>query len=315
MRGGAGRLCTTGGGGGGVQGHFGRRLPLCRKTVDCNVRPTTHNGSVASACTHAGARAYTHKHKHTRTRTHARMYARTNAHCQNTNTYARPGVIKGRGEICQGTNFEGDNFGRGEMLPPPGILRLAVMSRWARMIPDISWSASNDPRNHHHNPECANYWAPLPRHRHHKPPPPQPSERSDPAQHAEGMTGDCPGRGKETATRRHVTQGRGGGSDFLSAYFVFLTCGRMGPRVVFQPLTSPSLSLVWLKCGGMAPPPPPRVTEHVTIRGSGWVLLFPGGLRIHAPAMLLPHRARAEVCVLKPPASFPRKHSAEALRC
>ena len=28
--------------------------------------------------------------------------------------------------------------------------------------------ASNDPRNHQHNPQCANYWAPLTPQRHHK---------------------------------------------------------------------------------------------------------------------------------------------------
>ena len=68
----------------------------------------------------------------------------------------------------------------------------------------------NDPRNNQHNPQCANYWAPLTRKRHHTEHRPQrPSEHSDPMQHAKGRTGDCPGPRKETATRRNVTQGSG----------------------------------------------------------------------------------------------------------
>ena len=89
---------------------------------------------------------------------------------------------------------------------------------------------SNDPRNHQHNPQHANYWGPLTRKRHILPHPAQPrhtshwaprtrkrhqqehrpqrpTERSDPTQHAKGRTGDCPGPRKETATRRNVTQG------------------------------------------------------------------------------------------------------------
>ena len=92
---------------------------------------------------------------------------------------------------------------------------------------------SNDPRNNQHNPQCANYWAPLTRKRHIPPHPakprhtndwaprtrkrrqqehrPQrPTERSDPTQHAKGRTGDCPGPRKGATTRRHVTQGGGG---------------------------------------------------------------------------------------------------------
>ena len=84
---------------------------------------------------------------------------------------------------------------------------------------------SNDPRNNHHNPRYANYWAPLTRKRHIPPHPAQPrhtnhwaprtqkrpqqehrpqrpTERSAPTQHAKGRTGDCPGPRKETATRR-----------------------------------------------------------------------------------------------------------------
>ena len=98
-----------------------------------------------------------------------------------------------------------------------------------------AWAAkqSNDPRNNQHNPQYANYWAPLtctqhipphpaqPRHtndwaprtrkRHQQEHRPQrPTERSDPTQHAKGRTGDCPGPRRETTTRRNVTQGEGG---------------------------------------------------------------------------------------------------------
>ena len=65
-----------------------------------------------------------------------------------------------------------------------------------------------DPCNPQHNLQCANYWAPLPRKRHHKEHRPQrPSERIDLTQHAKGRTGNRPGPRKETATRRNVTQG------------------------------------------------------------------------------------------------------------
>ena len=89
---------------------------------------------------------------------------------------------------------------------------------------------SNDPRNNQHNPQYANYWAPLTRKRHTMPHsaqpqhanywaprtrkrhqqehrPQRPTERSDPTQHAKGRTGDCPGPRKETATRPNVAQG------------------------------------------------------------------------------------------------------------
>ena len=79
-------------------------------------------------------------------------------------------------------------------------------------------------------PQYANYWAPLTRKRHIPPHSAQPrhtnhwaprtwkrhqqehrlqrpTESSDPTQHAEGRTGDCPGPRKETTTRRNVTQG------------------------------------------------------------------------------------------------------------
>ena len=91
-----------------------------------------------------------------------------------------------------------------------------------------AWTA-NDPHNNQHNPQYANYRAPLTRKRHIPPHPAQPrhtnywaprtrkrhqqehrpqrpTEISDPTQHAKGRPGDCPGPGKET-TRRNVTQG------------------------------------------------------------------------------------------------------------
>ena len=92
-----------------------------------------------------------------------------------------------------------------------------------------------EPRNNQHNPQYANYWAPL-THKRHIPPhpaqpqhtndwaprtrkrhqqehrPQRPTERSDPTQHAKGRTGDCPGPRKETTTRRNVTRGGGGGT-------------------------------------------------------------------------------------------------------
>ena len=92
---------------------------------------------------------------------------------------------------------------------------------------------SNDPHNNQHNPQYANYWAPLTRKRHIPPHPAQPrhtnnwaprtrkrhqqehrpqrpTERSDPTQHAKGRTGDRPGPRKEATTRRNVTRGGGG---------------------------------------------------------------------------------------------------------
>ena len=69
----------------------------------------------------------------------------------------------------------------------------------------------NDPRNNQHNPQYANYWAPLRRQRHHKAHRPRgPTESSDPTQHAEGRTGDCPGPRKDNATECHTGGGRRG---------------------------------------------------------------------------------------------------------
>ena len=94
------------------------------------------------------------------------------------------------------------------------------------------WTAKTvkRPRQQPAHPQYANYWAPLTRKRHILPPPAQPqhtnywaprkrkrhqqehrpqrpTESSDPTQHAKGRTGDCPGSGKETTTRRNVTWG------------------------------------------------------------------------------------------------------------
>ena len=68
---------------------------------------------------------------------------------------------------------------------------------------------------HSAEPQHTNYWAPRTRKRHQQEHRPQrPTERSDPTQHAEGRTGDCPGPRKETATQRIGTQGVGGGTAF-----------------------------------------------------------------------------------------------------
>ena len=107
----------------------------------------------------------------------------------------------------------------------------------ARQVVDGLWTEargqrkqSNEPGNDQHNPQYANYWAPLTRKRHIPPQPPQPrhtnhcaprarkrhqqehrpqrpTKRSDPTQHAKGRTGDRPGPRKETTPRRNVTRG------------------------------------------------------------------------------------------------------------
>ena len=85
---------------------------------------------------------------------------------------------------------------------------------------------SNDPRNNQHNPQYANYWAPLTRKRHIPPHPAQPrhtnywaprtwkrhqqehrpqrpTERSDPTQHAKGRTPPKPAPPPSKANQRH----------------------------------------------------------------------------------------------------------------
>ena len=96
------------------------------------------------------------------------------------------------------------------------------------------WTAKTvkRPRQQRAHPQYANYWAPLTRKRHtmlhsaqpqhtnywaprtwkrhqqeHRPQ--QPTESSDPTQHAKGRTGDCPGPREGATTRRNVTQGVG----------------------------------------------------------------------------------------------------------
>ena len=105
---------------------------------------------------------------------------------------------------------------------------------------------SNDPGNNQHNPQYANYWAPLTHKRHTLPHPAPPAhqllgsanaeprtrkrhqqehrpqrltESSDPTQHAEGRTGDCPGPRKGATTRRNVTQGGGVPNQFGGGKF------------------------------------------------------------------------------------------------
>ena len=66
---------------------------------------------------------------------------------------------------------------------------------------------------HPAQPQHTNHWAPRTRKRHQQEHwPQQPTESSDPTQHAKGRTGDCPGPREETTTRRNVTQGGGGGA-------------------------------------------------------------------------------------------------------
>ena len=62
-------------------------------------------------------------------------------------------------------------------------------------------------KGHPRAPTHTNHWALRTRKRHRQEHRPQrPTERSDPTQHAEGRTGDCPGPHKGTTTRRNVTQ-------------------------------------------------------------------------------------------------------------
>ena len=107
---------------------------------------------------------------------------------------------------------------------------------YGRPVDTGAWTAKTvkRPRQQPAHPQYANYWAPLTRKRHIPPHPAQPqhtnhwaprmrkrhrqehrpqrpTEHSDPTQHAKGRTGDCPGPRKDTATRRNVTRGGGGG--------------------------------------------------------------------------------------------------------
>ena len=107
---------------------------------------------------------------------------------------------------------------------------------YGRPVDRGAWTAKTvkRPRQQPAHPQYANYWAPLTRKRHTMPHSSQPqhtnywaprmrkrhqqehrpqrqTEHSDRTQHAKGRTGDCPGPRKETATRRNVTRGDGGG--------------------------------------------------------------------------------------------------------
>ena len=136
----------------------------------------------------------------------------------------------------------GNNFGSNLLWQPSNFRRMVFFVGGQRveerrqvvdcLRPEVcgQQKQSNDPGNNQHNPQYANYWAPLtrkrhvplhpaqPRHTNHWAPltqkrhqqehqPQRPTESSDPTQHAKGRTGGCPGPRTETTTRRHVTRG------------------------------------------------------------------------------------------------------------
>ena len=103
---------------------------------------------------------------------------------------------------------------------------------YGRPVDRGAWTAETvkRPRQQPAHPQYANYWVPLPRKRHSMPhsaqpqhtnywaprtrkrhqqehQPQQPTESSNPTQHAKGRTGDCAGPRKGATTRRNVTQG------------------------------------------------------------------------------------------------------------
>ena len=115
--------------------------------------------------------------------------------------------------------------------------------RWSTTGGRRCVGSKNNQTTNQHNPQYVNDWAPLAHKRHILPHPAQPrhtndralrtrqrhrqehrpqrpTERSDPTQHAEGRTGDCPGPRKGATTRRTVTRGVGGwgGGRPLQAY-------------------------------------------------------------------------------------------------
>ena len=120
---------------------------------------------------------------------------------------------------------------------PPGLWHPATpgppaTAKWPEARAPFNTSAPllrGGGSHNQHNPQYANYWAPLTRKRHIPPHPAQPrhpndwaprtrkrhqrehrpqrpTERSDPTQHAKGRTGDCPGPRKGATTGRNVTQ-------------------------------------------------------------------------------------------------------------
>ena len=64
----------------------------------------------------------------------------------------------------------------------------------------------NDPHNNQHNPQCANYWAPLTRKRHIPPHPAQPRHTNDWAPRTRNDTSKSTGRSRRqnAATRRNM---------------------------------------------------------------------------------------------------------------
>ena len=120
---------------------------------------------------------------------------------------------------------------------------------------------------HSAQPQHTNDWAPRTRKRHQQEHRPQrPTERSDPAQHAKGRTGDCPGPRKGAATRRNVTRGGGGGA-------LCETSAVLGP---FPPMAMAS----WATPPPPAPPghrPKTRLCAHNRPPSSGPCDTFAGG--------------------------------------
>ena len=107
------------------------------------------------------------------------------------------------GDTGTDVGWAGDGMG---LRPPPVLMHPEAPS------PEGLWQfegwGGELTMPHAAEPQHTNDWAPRTRKRHqqeHRPQ--QPTERSDPTQHAEGRTGDCPGPRKETTTRRNVTQG------------------------------------------------------------------------------------------------------------
>ena len=136
----------------------------------------------------------------------------------------------GGGGLGTNQRVDGLDSAWGNRAPGPhrNTARQAMDGLWTEVCGQQK--QSNDPRNNRHNPQYANYWAPLTRKQHTMPHsaqpqhanywaprtrkrhqqehrPQRPTESSDPTQHAKGRTGDRPGPRKGATTRRNVTQG------------------------------------------------------------------------------------------------------------
>ena len=133
--------------------------------------------------------------------------------------------------------------------------------------------AANDPRNttpatrppqhNQRDPQYANDGAPRTRKRHpHEHRPQRPTERSDPAQHAKGRPGDCPGPRKETTTRRNVTRGGGGGTH-ASRLSLCGACAQS--RAAHCPHTTTATAPA--RASARRPPPPHRSGHEMTVDG------------------------------------------------